>query len=81
MVFSASRLPAPGEGKTYQLWLLSAGGPVNAGLLTLDTEGPKAIAHAAQNAERFRAAGDADQARMWERVELALREMRGPRQT
>lgn len=39
LVFSASRLPAPGDGKTYQLWLLSSGGPVNAGLLTPDSEG------------------------------------------
>ncbi len=44
MVFSASRLPAPGEGKTYQLWLLSAGGPVNAGLLTPDAEGRVTLA-------------------------------------
>ena len=44
MVFSASRLPAPGEGKTYQLWLLSAGGPVNAGVLTPDAEGRVTLA-------------------------------------
>lgn len=44
LVFSASRLPAPGDGKTYQLWLLSAGGPVNAGLLTPDSEGRVTLA-------------------------------------
>jgi Anti-sigma-K factor rskA len=44
MVFSASRLPTPGEGKTYQLWLLSAAGPVNAGLLTPDAEGRVTLA-------------------------------------
>lgn len=38
-VFSASRLPAPGAGKTYQLWLLARGGPVSAGQLTPDSEG------------------------------------------
>ncbi|MDQ3419501.1 MAG: anti-sigma factor [Acidobacteriota bacterium] len=45
MVFSASRLPAPGTGKTYQLWLISAGGPVNAGLLTPDAEGRVTLAN------------------------------------
>ena len=44
MVFSASRLPAPGAGKTYQLWLLSATGPVNAGLVTPDAEGRVTLA-------------------------------------
>lgn len=39
MVFSASRLdPAP-EGRTYQLWLLTVGEPVNAGLIAADTSG------------------------------------------
>jgi hypothetical protein len=45
-----------------------------------ETQGPKAIAEAAHNAARFNEAGDAEQAKMWERVEAALREMRGPRQ-
>lgn len=44
MVFSASRLPAPAAGKTYQLWLVSAAGPVNAGLLTPDSEGRVTLA-------------------------------------
>ena len=39
MVFSASRLPAAGAGRTYQLWLLTGTGPVNAGLITPDAEG------------------------------------------
>ena len=39
MVFSASRLPAPVDGKTYQLWLLTRGGPVSAGLITPDAAG------------------------------------------
>ena len=45
------------------------------------TQGAKAIAEAAHNAARFSEAGDAEQAKMWQRVEAALREMRGPRQT
>jgi hypothetical protein len=39
MVFSASRLPSAGAGKTYQLWMLTRGGPVSAGLITPDTDG------------------------------------------
>ena len=45
------------------------------------TQGAKAIADAARKAESFRQAGDEEQARTWERVEEALREMRGPRQS
>jgi hypothetical protein len=45
-----------------------------------ETQGAKAIAEAAQRAESFRKKGDEEQARTWERVEEALREMRGPRQ-
>ena len=45
------------------------------------TQGAKAIAEAARNAARFKEAGDSEQARMWERVEAALQEMRGPRQS
>lgn len=44
-------------------------------------QGAKAIAEAAQKAESSRRAGDAEQAKIWERVEGALREMRGPSQT
>lgn len=39
VVFSASLLQAPGSGKTYQLWLLTRGGPVSAGVLTPDGQG------------------------------------------
>jgi hypothetical protein len=39
MVFSASRLPAPPEGRTYQLWLLTRSGAVSAGLLAPDAAG------------------------------------------
>ena len=46
-----------------------------------DTHGARAIAQAAQNADRFREAGEPEQARLWERVETVLREMRGPRQS
>ena len=46
-----------------------------------ETQGAKAIAEAAQNAARFSEAGDAEQARLWQRVEAALQEMRGPRQS
>jgi Anti-sigma-K factor rskA len=44
MVFSASRLPAPGAGKTYQLWLLTRGGPVSAGLIAPDSAGRVTLA-------------------------------------
>ena len=44
-------------------------------------QGAKAIAQAAQKADSCRQAGDAEQAKIWERVEGALREMRGPTQT
>jgi hypothetical protein len=45
------------------------------------TQGPKAIAEAAQKAASFREAGDGEQAKMWQRVEAVLREMRGPHQS
>lgn len=45
------------------------------------TQGAQAIAEAAQKAARFREAGDNEQAKMWERVESVLREMRGPHQS
>ena len=43
-------------------------------------QGAKAIAEAAQKAESCRQAGDGEQAKIWERVEGALRELRGPHQ-
>ena len=45
------------------------------------TQGAKAIAEAAQKAASFRQAGDAEQAKTWQRVEAVLREMRGPQQS
>jgi hypothetical protein len=44
-------------------------------------QGAKAIAEAAQKADHFGKTGDREQAQMWKRVESALREMRGPRQS
>jgi hypothetical protein len=46
-----------------------------------ETQGTKAIAEAAQKAASFREAGDGEQAKIWERVEAVLREMRGPIQS
>jgi len=45
------------------------------------TQGGKAIAQAAQKADAFTKAGDAEQARFWQRVEAVLLEMQGPRQS
>jgi hypothetical protein len=39
MVFSAARLEPAGAGRTYQLWLLTVGEPVNAGLIAPDSAG------------------------------------------
>ena len=44
-------------------------------------QGAKAIAQVAQKADSCRQAGDAEQAKIWDRVEVALRELRGPNQT
>ena len=46
-----------------------------------ESQGAKAIAEAAQKADRFDKAGDREQAETWKRVESALRDMRGPRQS
>jgi hypothetical protein len=43
LVFSASRLPAR-EGAAYQLWLVTAGAPVSAGLVTPDSAGRVTLA-------------------------------------
>ena len=43
-----------------------------------ETQGAKAIAEAARRAAFFEQAGDSRQAKMWQRVEEVLREMRGP---
>jgi hypothetical protein len=45
-----------------------------------ETQGAKAIAGAAQKADSAADDGDQEQADLWRRVEMELREMRGPRQ-
>jgi hypothetical protein len=44
LVFSASRLRPIAAGKTYQLWLVTRGGPVSAGPLTPDAQGRVTLA-------------------------------------
>ena len=44
LVFSASRLAQPAAGQTYQLWLLTSGGPVHAGMVTPDEQGRVTLA-------------------------------------
>jgi hypothetical protein len=44
MVFSASRLEQPGAGRAYQLWLLTRGEPINAGLIVPDSAGRVTLA-------------------------------------
>lgn len=44
-------------------------------------QGAKAIAEAAQKADHFASKGDHEQAQTWKRVESALRDLRGPRQS
>lgn len=39
MVFNASNLPPVPAGQTYQLWVVTAKGPISAGLLTPDAQG------------------------------------------
>ena len=46
-----------------------------------EAHGPKALAEAAQKAVSFEEQRDAEQAKTWRRIEAALREMRGPRQS
>jgi hypothetical protein len=46
-----------------------------------ETQGAAAIAQAAQKADAYADDGDEEQANLWRRVEAALREMRGPRQS
>lgn len=43
-----------------------------------EAHGEKAAAEAAQKARAFEAQGDAGQAKIWRRIELALRQMQGP---
>jgi len=44
MVFSASRLEPPGNGRTYQLWFLTRGEPVSGGVITPDSAGRVTLA-------------------------------------
>ncbi len=44
-------------------------------------QGAGAIAAAAQKAASFEKSGDAEQARLWQRVEALLLEIRGPHQS
>jgi hypothetical protein len=44
LVFSASRLPPLAQGTAYQLWLMMADGPINAGTFTVDAEGRGTLA-------------------------------------
>jgi len=46
-----------------------------------ETQGSKGIAEAAQKAASFEATGNEEQAKFWRRVEGALLEIRGPRQS
>ncbi|MDH3319055.1 MAG: hypothetical protein OEO84_05115 [Betaproteobacteria bacterium] len=46
-----------------------------------ETHGAKAIAEAAQKAVSFEHAGDEAQAKLWRRVEAAVRELRGPKES
>jgi acetyl esterase/lipase len=45
----------------------------------MESQGMKAIADAAQKAHAFEEQGQDEQASTWRRIELALREMSGPR--
>ena len=38
-LFYASKLPAPPEGKTYQLWIIANNKPIDAGVFSVDPEG------------------------------------------
>ena len=46
-----------------------------------DLHGPKAVAIAAQRARDFKEKGDDEHASQWHRIEIALTELRGPRET
>lgn len=43
-----------------------------------EAHGDRATAEAAQKAKAFEAQGDAEQAKIWRRIEAALRELQGP---
>lgn len=47
--------------------------------MLFDSQGPKAIAEAAQKAKSFEEQGRKDDAQDWRRIEAALKQMQGPR--
>lgn len=47
----------------------------------IETQGSEAVAAAAQKAASFAAAGDAEQAKDWRRIEGVLLELRGPHES
>jgi hypothetical protein len=46
-----------------------------------ESQGTKAIAAAAEKAARLERSGSTEQAQTWRRIEAALMQMRGPRET
>ena len=46
-----------------------------------ETHGAKAMAEAAQKIASYEAAGNKGEAQIWRRVQTALQEMRGPKQS
>ena len=46
-----------------------------------EAHGSKTLAEAAQKAVHFEKQGDNEQAKIWRRVEAALKEMRGPHES
>lgn len=47
----------------------------------LEAHGAQAIVEAAQNAVKFETQGDQEQAKVWRRIEAAMKMMRGPHQS
>lgn len=47
----------------------------------LEAHGDKAVVEAAQKARAFEEQGDKEQAQAWRRIEAALMQMRGPRES
>jgi hypothetical protein len=47
----------------------------------MESLGPKAIAEAAHRADTLEVEGQKDRAKDWRRIEKALRQMQGPRET
>ena len=47
----------------------------------MEVQGPSALAEAAQKAHAFEEQGEKEQAEDWRRIEAALRQMQGPRES